>query len=121
MVQWRLNINIALNVAQKWRNKKIMNDYIKREDAINLFKRDDIHGFVLPEKEKEYLAWCIERVPSADVVEHKHGEWILECDAEGERDNLYRCSECRQEYGCQEYDLPNFCPNCGAEMIMLEF
>lgn len=44
------------------------------------------------------------------------GEWILECDAEGYGDNLYRCSECGQEYGCQEYDLANFCPNCGADM-----
>ena len=50
------------------------------------------------------------------TIEPKQGEWILECDAEGEGDNLYRCSECGQEYGCQEYDLPNFCPNCGAMM-----
>lgn len=46
----------------------------------------------------------------------KKGEWILECDAEGEGDNLYRCPRCGQRCGCQEYDLPNFCPNCGAEM-----
>ena len=52
-------------------------------------------------------------LPSADRP--KRG-WVLECDAEGEGDNLYRCSECRQRYGCQEYDLPNFCPNCGASM-----
>ena len=44
------------------------------------------------------------------------GEWILECDAEGEDDNLYRCSECGCNYSCQEYDIPNFCPNCGADM-----
>lgn len=49
-------------------------------------------------------------------VERPQGEWILECDAEGEGDNLYRCSECGQGYGCQEYDLPNYCPNCGARM-----
>lgn len=44
------------------------------------------------------------------------GEWILECDGEGECDNLYRCSECGYRYGCEEYDIPNFCPNCGAKM-----
>ena len=46
----------------------------------------------------------------------KEGEWILECDAEGEGDNLYRCSECGRNCGCQEYDLPNFCYHCGADM-----
>jgi DNA-directed RNA polymerase subunit RPC12/RpoP len=49
-------------------------------------------------------------------VEQLHGEWILECDSEGEGDNLYRCSKCGCEYGCQEYDKPNFCPDCGAKM-----
>lgn len=49
-------------------------------------------------------------------AEPKTGEWILECDSEGEGDNLYRCSKCGCKYGCQEYDKPNFCPNCGADM-----
>ena len=44
------------------------------------------------------------------------GEWILECDSEGEGDNLYRCSKCGCKYGCQEYDKPNFCLDCGAYM-----
>lgn len=44
------------------------------------------------------------------------GEWVLECDSEGEGDNLYRCSKCGYKYGCQEYDKPNFCPNCGVDM-----
>lgn len=46
--------------------------------------------------------------------ERKKGKWILECDAEGEGDNLYRCPECGCNYSCQEYDIPNFCPNCGS-------
>lgn len=50
---------------------------------------------------------------SAEAVQ---GAWILVCDSEGEGDNLYRCSKCGCEYGCQEYDKPNFCPNCGARM-----
>lgn len=50
------------------------------------------------------------------IPKPKEGEWILECDAEGEGDNLYRCPECRQRCGCQEYDLPNYCGNCGAKM-----
>ena len=44
------------------------------------------------------------------------GEWILECDGRNECDNLYKCSVCGVECGCEEYDKPNFCPNCGADM-----
>ena len=57
----------------------------------------------------------VEYYPTVQA-DRPHGEWILECDAEGEDDNLYRCSECGCNYGCQEYDIPNFCPNCGADM-----
>ena len=49
-------------------------------------------------------------------ADRPHGEWILECDSEGEESNLYYCSECGCDYSCQEYDKPNFCPNCGADM-----
>ena len=44
------------------------------------------------------------------------GEWILEYDGGNEYDNLYKCSKCGVEYGCEEYDKPNFCPNCGTDM-----
>lgn len=61
--------------------------------------------------------------PLSYEIGYSHGQserpkrkWILECDAEGEGDNLYRCPECGQKCGCQEYDLPNFCSNCGADM-----
>lgn len=55
--------------------------------------------------------------PTADVVEVKHGRWILldECSNEG----VY-CSVChkkvyRKEYANQKLKS-NFCPNCGAKM-----
>lgn len=44
------------------------------------------------------------------------GEWILEYDGDNECDNLYKCSMCGVGYGCEEYDKPNFCPNCGTDM-----
>ena len=92
-----------------------MNDYIRRVDAINLFKRNDIHGFVLPEKEKEYLAWCIERLPSADVVERKRGKWVDVIDA-NEYGEPYLCGACCSECGLQTVTLSNFCPDCGVNM-----
>lgn len=88
-----------------------MDDYIKREDAIKVVQHTAME-FVDADTRREMIV----AVPSADVVERKRGEWILVCDAEGEGDNLYRCSVCGCEYGCQEYDLPKYCGECGADM-----
>lgn len=68
---------------------------------------------------KEYLGSTIHLlINDAPTIQadRPHGEWILECDSEGEGDNLYRCSKCGCKYGCQEYDKPNFCLECGARM-----
>lgn len=46
----------------------------------------------------------------------RKGKWILEYDGDNECDNLYKCSMCGFECGCEEYDKPNFCPNCGTDM-----
>lgn len=67
----------------------------------------------------------IDTEPTADVRENVKGEWI---DAEwenintGEKRKGRRCSAC----GCGYFrydvsvntvsDIPNFCPNCGADM-----
>lgn len=52
------------------------------------------------------------KIPSADVVEVKRGEWIeLPSNGIG---NTAECSVCRDSvYG---YESCNFCPNCGADM-----
>ena len=64
------------------------------------------------------IQWCITVVEAQPTVQadRPYGEWILECDSGGEGDNLYRCSKCGCEYGCQEYDKPNFCLECGVRM-----
>lgn len=52
---------------------------------------------------------AIKAIPTADVVEVRHGRWI-------DTDNYYqrwKCSVC----GCHTRDAaPNYCPNCGAIM-----
>lgn len=58
----------------------------------------------------------VNHMPSADVVEVKHGEWI-------EKYGVYKCSCCNenslivcdQDKETFEY-LSDFCPNCGADM-----
>ena len=50
----------------------------------------------------------ISKIPTADVVEVRHGRWekCKECCCE------YRCSVCGYEF-CR---TTNYCPNCGAKM-----
>ena len=75
---------------------------------------------ILDNERKEYIIKGCKLDKAIDVaieaLSERTGEWILVCDSEGEGDNLYRCSKCGCKYGCQEYDKPNFCLDCGAYM-----
>jgi hypothetical protein len=57
---------------------------------------------------------CVETVPTADVVEVRHGEWKI-CS-----DGYYPyCSRCRYEPEIStrySNNLTPYCPNCGAKM-----
>ena len=62
------------------------------------------------------LESIINAMPTADVVEVVHGEWIADrSPVEVE----FRCSECGYSYieadSYQNCDY-NYCPNCGAKM-----
>ena len=46
--------------------------------------------------------------PSADVAPVRHGHWI-ECNY----GLTFECSECKYP---TEYNLTDYCPNCGAKM-----
>lgn len=54
---------------------------------------------------------CVEAVPTADVEEVRHGEWLEQY--EGSR--LSKCSVCGYEY-CDLIECGNYCGNCGAKM-----
>lgn len=108
-----------------------MAEYIEREKAFKLIKE---------QKEKETGAYSKGRnkgliiagsiinnkevLPTADVVEVKHGEWIQEWELEkGFEDNdeipYIKCSLCgHMEWGIdKERDItPNYCSDCGAKM-----
>lgn len=49
------------------------------------------------------------RIPAADVVEVKHGEWITD------KDGFVTCSECGEEHTWDDF-RPPFCDMCGARM-----
>ena len=81
-----------------------MSEHIKREDAIGaiLDKYVDYAG----------ITDAIKDVPSADVVEVKHGRWE---NGDGSKATcLYDvyCSVCGE---VSEYST-DYCPNCGAKM-----
>lgn len=81
-----------------------MADYIKRSDAIELARE-----YYTPALREEAVpVRAIKNIPSADVAEVKHGEWIV-----SEDDNkVFECSECHHVV----FGKPNFCSNCGADM-----
>ena len=60
----------------------------------------------------------LEKEPTADVVEVKHGEWIEKEEIYG--DVYYTCSNCNNDWttidGTPQENFMNFCPYCGADM-----
>jgi rubrerythrin len=78
--------------------------------------------FYIKELQKAYASMDKKVAEAVDMAiealrDTQKGEWVLECDGGNECDNLYKCSICGFECGCEEYDKPNFCPNCGCQMI----
>ena len=55
------------------------------------------------------------KIPTADVVEVKHGKWI---SVEG--DVIFKCSNCEAEvktsWDYENEDMFRYCPCCGAKM-----
>lgn len=55
----------------------------------------------------------VNKIPTADVQEVKHGRWIETND-----DTMKRCTECDVIHLIAQYPHgnANYCPNCGAKM-----
>lgn len=82
-------------------------DYISREDALKIAwdEYDDGTPGDIP--------YRLERLPAADVIERKRGEWIHDYHY-GLALPEHKCSICGEwEYSDEE---SNYCPNCGAKM-----
>lgn len=96
-----------------------MTKYIKREDAIKAvaeYTKDCFGTFEDAILNAEDVV--LDSVPSADVIEHKRGHWIV-------RGDYVVCSECGLhemfEYGSMSCAVAGerfacFCPCCGADM-----
>lgn len=54
----------------------------------------------------------IEQIPTADVVEVRHGEWIWTENGEADYEQYWVCSVC----GEKSYIETKYCSDCGAKM-----
>lgn len=97
--------------------------YIKKEDAINLYK-----------KHQPYMAtrhWEFEQellnLPTYSFPEREKGEWIKIQSGDKDFPESIVCSRCKEENSYLEFDeyhepihktfiTSKFCPNCGADM-----
>ena len=104
-----------------------MAEYIEREAALEMLNK----SLSFCENELDlgaYRTGCIaaiqddigniKHIPTADVVEVRHGEWL-----EWEDEMLgvvYMCSVCKEDFvtveGTPSDNLWYYCPHCGAKM-----
>jgi hypothetical protein len=106
----------------------MMAEYIEREAAVESFMGEfpDAH----------YPSWYAEKLkelPTADVAEVRHGEWVDgHCTECGEEAMCSTFDEAIYDYDWEEnlqyshtethveYHLTDYCPNCGADMRGVE-
>ena len=86
-----------------------MNDYIKREDAVEKIKADCDRLNHVPKRVVDFFTLGMESVPSADVAPVRHSAWK---EVLAGMDYEYECTRCK---ACVEQEYP-YCPNCGAKM-----
>ena len=86
-----------------------MADYIEREALLEAISK--IGGSPLSEWDTVGVVSLVANQPAADVAQVRRGHW------KRDRENRPICSECADEpYRNGDYNLPNYCPNCGAKM-----
>ena len=93
-----------------------MNKYINADELTIALKsiRVETKGFFDFNDGVDFACDVIDKLPSADVRENTHGEWL-----DGDKDRITGiCSVCGFESFLYETDVAgmNFCPNCGADM-----
>ena len=93
----------------------MIKEYIERKRAIV----DACNSLELYPTEYAKLEDALNRIPTADVAEVRHGRWICINKRYGE----YECSvchgmdsNCSDYYGIHAVTEQEFCPSCGAKM-----
>ena len=101
-----------------------MAEYIERGKAIQICQSYYEHCLEMHDFCGDSVAYDIREniqgLPTADVVEVKHGEWIADRNPV---EVAFICSECKYRYffaDPEEECEYNFCPHCGAKMDLKE-
>lgn len=90
-------------------------EYIEREELIAEFKRLELGENSFIERVfADGVYAVIEQFPAADVVEVRHGDWILRHVGAG---HYWECSVCHENPCIYVTKNTKFCPNCGAYMM----
>lgn len=95
-------------------------ELLKKNIRVNLMPNVDIDGTVTVENAERYFLNLIDKTPTADVVEVRHGKWkkpqfVGRSGFREVRDFI--CGICGKEYAVEQpCNLMNYCPNCGARM-----
>lgn len=90
-----------------------MAEYIKR-DA--LMRRLELTPLLENNELRDGVVDLVLKFPAADVVEVRHGEWVLEREPNG-KPYCFHCSACDGDFhhiGIKT--ATDYCPNCGAKM-----
>lgn len=97
-------------------------EYINREALLNKIWMGNSDSIVL----RSYAAEMVNVIPSADVVEVKHGKWTYDPNAYDWEIGGWCCSLCyckNDNLGGNNPDInpywyagAKYCPNCGAKM-----
>ena len=91
-----------------------MKEYIEKDLVMNALFHEQ-YGYCCED--------AINDIPAADVVEVRHGRWVLTTQPLGWRDeDCVECSECGEDFVLDEWgiedvkDAMRYCPSCGAKM-----
>ena len=64
----------------------------------------------------EEIEYTINKIPTANVEEVKHGRWFDTGSFDHHYTPIYQCSVCRKEVADNFIDLHKYCLHCGAKM-----
>ncbi len=84
-----------------------MSDLIDRQKVIDILDKAWVDGM-------EYDGWLHKEINEIPTAEPKKGKWINHrCD---DGHHIADCNLCGETMQWWYEDVPNYCPNCGADM-----
>ena len=84
--------------------------YIDADALDDTVQRLNEQGWQITRGDYKRIDSVLFEMPTADVREVVHGEWVLNDD------QVYECKDCGYIPSFDGYTYYNYCPNCGAKM-----